>query len=77
MKFYLLLVLIMLILSGCGVYDQQAIRFECNKSGSVIIRIYKAKMVSKTESIVREEFLTHESILNNDNFEITCKRIDK
>lgn len=77
MKFYLLLVLIMLILSGCGVYDQQAIHFECNKNGSVIIRIYKAEMVSKTENIAREEFLTHESILNNDNFEITCKRIDK
>ena len=47
------------------------------KNGSVIIRIYKAEMVSKTENIAREEFLTHESILNNDNFEITCKRIDK
>lgn len=74
MKIFLLSILTMAILSGCGIYDQQAIRFECDKKGFVIIRIYKAKMVSKTENIVRDEFLTHESILNNDNFEIACKR---
>lgn len=66
-----------LLLSGCGIYDRQTIKFECDKKGNVVAYVYKAKLVSADENITQAKFLIHQSILSDDNFEVTCKRISK
>ena len=66
-----------LLLSGCGIYDRQTIKFECDKKDNIIVYVYKAKMVSADENITQSKFLIHQSILDSDDFEVTCKRISK
>ena len=73
----ILLVTTILLLSGCGVYDRSTIQFRCNKNGNVIVYVYKAKMVSIDENITQPRFLTYEKMLDNDDFEVTCKKINK
>ena len=66
-----------LLLSGCGIYDRQIIKFECDKKDNIVVYVYKAKLVSADENITQAKFLIHQSILSDDNFEVTCKRISK
>ena len=66
-----------LLLSGCGIYDRQIIKHECNEKGDIVLYVYKAYLVSADENITQAKFLTHQSILSDDNFEVTCKRISK
>lgn len=66
-----------LLLSGCGIYDRQTIKFECDKKDNIVVYVYKAKLVSADENITQAKFLIHQSILSDDNFEVTCKRISK
>ena len=53
------------------------IKFECDKKDNIVVYVYKAKLVSADENITQAKFLIHQSILSDDNFEVTCKRISK
>lgn len=73
----ILLTTSILLLSGCGIYDRQIIKLECDKKDNIVIYVYKAKMVSSDENITQSKFLIHQSILDDNDFEATCKRINK
>ena len=77
MKIFLLFIPILLLLSGCGIYDRQTIQFTCDNNNNIVVKVYKAKLVSDNEDIVQDKFLVRESILTNKDFEVTCKRINK
>lgn len=46
-----------LLLSGCGIYDRQTIKFECDKKDNIVVYVYKAQLVSADENITQAKFL--------------------
>ena len=68
---YLILVITMVIFSGCGIYEKRSIILSC-EHGEIYFKWYTEKFVSESQDIIRNENLTTSGFYEVDGKRLKC-----